>query len=476
MNSIETLEARVLYAAAPKGFAERWEHARLGNYVPLDDLDRVTTIKGDAGTWLLEDGEPSAASIIALNGGKALRIDSHIEITLTEAGNGRYNRGFARPIDTSTTISFDEQGEIKAEEAENSDSVELNLFIQGITGGSPDFVVLRYVFQHGPEYGQTQFQQETENFRPLLLDPAGGSYSRNILNDLSGLSALNGQTQGLRIVKIEFAVDRGNATFDNIVISGSSSSGGGGSVDGPVDLTASIGAITIPPAVVAGAVARGKVPIVVTNAGPGTVPKGQKIDVDIVARPNDGTPDVLLTTLHNQSVSKLKAGGTKKINGKVTLPTSFAQGAYQIVARIDSANALAESDETNNETASGGSVVVGPGPASVKVVDADLPSAIPLDDDADITDIVLNSGHSSLGEANVAYYLSANNSLGDDDHLLTSRDVSFLPPGTPSEGTTNLPLSRARTFVPVNLYILIVLRDGDDQRQLLRAVKFRRTE
>ncbi|MAE68039.1 MAG: hypothetical protein CMJ18_27635, partial [Phycisphaeraceae bacterium] len=54
---------------------------------------------------------------------------------------------------------------------------------------------------------------------------------------------------------------------------------------------------------------------------------------------------------------RLKPDASKNVSVKVTLPDTLDHGAYTIVARVDTANAVVESDELNNEAASEGDVL-----------------------------------------------------------------------------------------------------------------------
>ncbi|MAE63431.1 MAG: hypothetical protein CMJ18_04095 [Phycisphaeraceae bacterium] len=118
-----------------------------------------------------------------------------------------------------------------------------------------------------------------------------------------------------------------------------------------VDLVGGFGDITLHSAVLAGEPAKGRVPVVITNAGTTAVASGAKVDVRLVARPTsavDDTQDVALSTLENRSVSGLKAGASRKFTTTVTLPDTLDADDYAIVAFVDDGDAVAESDETNN--------------------------------------------------------------------------------------------------------------------------------
>lgn len=120
---------------------------------------------------------------------------------------------------------------------------------------------------------------------------------------------------------------------------------------GFIDLTAvKDPAATIPMALVAGAGTTFDLPIILTNGGNVALPSGQKIDIDIFARPVAGGADILLGSANGVSISKLKAGATKKITVKKLLFPDTAMGDFILVTQVDSGGAVAESDEDNNES------------------------------------------------------------------------------------------------------------------------------
>lgn len=106
----------------------------------------------------------------------------------------------------------------------------------------------------------------------------------------------------------------------------------------------------LPANVVSGNSPKLYVPVTITNAGNVSTARAQIIDVDIYAR-NAAGEDTLIAALQRQSVANLAPGKTKLIFAQATLPPGLATGQYTIVAEIDSANVVAESDETNNTAA-----------------------------------------------------------------------------------------------------------------------------
>ena len=90
--------------------------------------------------------------------------------------------------------------------------------------------------------------------------------------------------------------------------------------------------ITLPSAVIEGVGAKGIAQVIVTNEGNVSVAKGQRIDVDLVLRPNAGGADVWLTTISGASLSSLKPGASKPVTMPVKIPASVPTGDYRLVA------------------------------------------------------------------------------------------------------------------------------------------------
>jgi PKD repeat protein len=119
-----------------------------------------------------------------------------------------------------------------------------------------------------------------------------------------------------------------------------------------VDLTAGISFMGMPPVVaIAGSGVGISLQLEVTNAGDAALGSGQSVEVGVYARPADATDDsqdTLLTTLDNQLIHGLAAGSSKTFSTVVSLPKTLPGGEYVLAARVDTTDAVAESDETNN--------------------------------------------------------------------------------------------------------------------------------
>jgi hypothetical protein len=124
------------------------------------------------------------------------------------------------------------------------------------------------------------------------------------------------------------------------------------------DLVPSFGPLTtVPTTLVAGTLASGSVQVIVTNraGSTATLPAGAAVGVQVVARPvgaTDASQDVVINrTAVNVGVGTLAPGKAKLVNVPLQFPATLPPGQYVLVAKVDPANAVAESDETNNEAA-----------------------------------------------------------------------------------------------------------------------------
>jgi CARDB len=90
---------------------------------------------------------------------------------------------------------------------------------------------------------------------------------------------------------------------------------------------------------------KGKITLTLTNGG--NVAISSPVEIAITGAPNGN----LLAREAIDSVTKkivLKAGQTKKVVVSYAVPAGLAAGQYSIVADLDTTNAIAETDETDN--------------------------------------------------------------------------------------------------------------------------------
>ena len=191
--------------------------------------------------------------------------------------------------------------------------------------------------------------------------------------------------------------------------------GGGG---GPTDLT---GVVTgrIPVSVVGGA--KGKVSVKVINNGPGLL-KGP-VSVSLYASSdstlNTGT-DTPIKTITKKL--KLKAHKGKTLKFSFNYPSNLPDGSYRLLAQVDSGNAVAESDETNN-------VAVSATPVTIAAPFIDLsgsfasaiPAAAAQGAKESVTVLVQNTGNVvAAGPLTISLTASADNVADAGDTAITS--------------------------------------------------------
>jgi hypothetical protein len=131
----------------------------------------------------------------------------------------------------------------------------------------------------------------------------------------------------------------------------------------------------LPPTAVSGDGKKITLAIALANQGDAAVPVGQKISVAVVAVRTSDDARTPLQTFANVSVSGLKAGATLPLKFTTTLPAGLADGAYRLELTADSADALPESDESNNTAQTAAEIAVTRG--AVSLTDAVASSAFP---------------------------------------------------------------------------------------------------
>jgi hypothetical protein len=95
-----------------------------------------------------------------------------------------------------------------------------------------------------------------------------------------------------------------------------------------------------------------------TDALPKTVPA-----VGVSFYLKTGATETLVGTVKPVKFPNLKASGTKPLTTKLTIPASLALGTYTLIAKVDTANALAESNESNNTVTGANTIVAASGTA-----------------------------------------------------------------------------------------------------------------
>ena len=121
------------------------------------------------------------------------------------------------------------------------------------------------------------------------------------------------------------------------------------------DLVPQVDESRLPVDTVSGDGTRIRLPVTVANDGDTAIARGQRIELSVWARPvgSDGSQDVLVATVPDQSISNLRPGRAKRITINLQLPAGLATGDYVLVVTVDPANAVPEAvpDGDQNNTA-----------------------------------------------------------------------------------------------------------------------------
>jgi len=180
-------------------------------------------------------------------------------------------------------------------------------------------------------------------------------------------------------------------------------------------------------------------------------------------------------TLYYLSLDPLKSAGDILLGGgrtlpglvphgvstgtvSVLIPSTTPVGTYFLLACADAAGLVAESDDTDNCRAAGGTLRVGRPDLVVTAVSDPPPTAIPGSNFL-VTDTVRNQSDFVAGASWVQYYLSLDGVKSGEDRLLVgSRPVPGpLPPNTPSSGTILVVIP---TTTPIGTYYLLACTDN----------------
>jgi subtilisin family serine protease len=160
--------------------------------------------------------------------------------------------------------------------------------------------------------------------------------------------------------------------------------------------------------------------------------------------------DVLLSGSRN--VPALGAGETSTGSSTVLIPPQTAAGSYYVIARADAGEGVAETSETNNNSAR--SLKVG----ADLVVALTVPSSGGAGATLSVTDTTRNQGTAASGASATRFYVSSNSTLSADDVPLGLRIVPPLSPGAASTATTTLLLP---STLVAGTYSVIARADAD---------------
>lgn len=210
-----------------------------------------------------------------------------------------------------------------------------------------------------------------------------------------------------------------------------------------------------PASVISGS--KGSLKLKVTNAGSsaarGPLQVLLRASADRAVDPSDAT----IATISAGTVS-LRPHASKTLTLNFVYPTSLTDGAYVILATVDSANTIAESNESNNAAAS-------PSPVNIRQAFIDLtgsfgrlPAAIPTGKMTAVPLVITNSGNIvATGTISISFYASADGTRDAGDTFLTTiggQKISIKP------GTTRALNLRIRTpagLMPAKHFLIAVV-------------------
>lgn len=147
--------------------------------------------------------------------------------------------------------------------------------------------------------------------------------------------------------------------------------------------------------------------------------------------------DILL--LGGRSQTSLSAGSTANGSADVIILSTTALGTYYLLACADDLNEVGESDETNNCSASSGTLNVTDPPDLIETYVSNPPPTAAPGSSFPVTDTVKNQGIGPATGFNVVYFLDTDRVWGGYTPLSGIRSVvtTLLPDGT-STGTANV--------------------------------------
>src|SRR5262249_51350581 len=149
----------------------------------------------------------------------------------------------------------------------------------------------------------------------------------------------------------------------------------------------------------------------------------------------DFTLDTGDPLLQGRNVPSLDGGISSSGSTNVTIPPSTQDGVYYLIAKVDSTDAVAECNETNNTRT--WLIRIGP---DLVVATATAPARAAAGSSIDVTETTQNSGTGNAGASVTAIYLSTNALLDSADQRLGSRAVPALGPGGTNAKTTSVTL------------------------------------
>jgi len=232
-GKVTSSSARLTVRPAPPAWVESWESTPLGTTMP--STNQARSVLGDRGHWamvdtvsLIPDCGPVSnhVDILEENGHKLLKLvsvanDFGCAENISVEMDPRTSTSLPIPLVRSSEISFFERGALI--------DPHWNGLFGCIVRPCGDTVHVRvtddrqnevlYIFQRAPNYVEHAFTNgvSLSGYREIFLDPAGGTFTRNLFEDLAQIAGPNGP--GQNIEGISFAIaSPGWAELDDLRI------------------------------------------------------------------------------------------------------------------------------------------------------------------------------------------------------------------------------------------------------------------
>jgi Tol biopolymer transport system component len=205
----------------------------------------------------------------------------------------------------------------------------------------------------------------------------------------------------------------------------------GGGTGGPgADLTAAFAPKPAAPAAVVGGT-KGLLRVLVTNAGDTAVAAGA-VNILLQAVPTGSTTGAPTDVTTVTRPLRLKAGKSRAIPLKFNYP-ALPDGTYNIVATVDSAGAVTESNDSNNSATTAAPVTIAaPFVDLTAEVGAPVRGSLPIGRRAIVPVILTNAGNvPGAGTITIDLFASGDNVLGGDAPLASVTKKVKLRNGRP---------------------------------------------
>ncbi len=173
---------------------------------------------------------------------------------------------------------------------------------------------------------------------------------------------------------------------------------------------------------------------------------------------SDATADAADTRFCSATTPVVLAAGAQAVV-QVACKAPRVRGAFHLGAELDPANALAESDETNNQVVAATALTFAAPSPDLLIADVTTDiTDVPWNGSVQVTATVRNSGVDPAGAFSVAYYLSLDNTLDATDALL----CEVVVPGGLGAGVS-MPVTKTCTVPPTTYGALKLFAKADSK-------------